>query len=108
MPEPLEEALEARIAQVVGVLGAVEPSRGQLGQAVLIGIEHPKPRLRSEPIGLLQPMDRRQKPRIVEEFRAVLGSLAFHHSSPFVAIPLPLGTIFFTDGQEADTDHLVG
>ena len=53
-------------------------------------------------------MDRRQKPRIVEEFRTVLGSLAFHHPRPFVAIPLPLGTIFFADGQEADTDHLVG
>ena len=48
-----EESLEAGVAQVVGLLGAVEPRRGQLRKAVLIGIEHPKTWLWSKPIGLL-------------------------------------------------------
>ena len=103
-----EEALEAGVAQVVGLLGAVEPRRGQLRQAVLIGIEHPKTWLWSKPIGLLQPMDRRQQPNIVEEFRTVFGSLTLHHPSPFVAVPLPLGSVLFTNSQETDANHLVG
>ena len=48
-----EEALEAGVTQVVSLLGAVKPRRGQLRQAVLIGIEHPKTWLWSKPIGLL-------------------------------------------------------
>ena len=53
-------------------------------------------------------MDRRQQSNIVEEFRTVLGSLTLHHPSPFVAVPLPLGSVLFTNSQETDTDHLVG